>query len=207
MTDQTTEDENARHNDKMKKIKAARDRMMATKTEEKGLIMVHTGPGKGKSSSGFGMILRCIAHGMPCAVVQFIKGDWETGERTFLRTRFADECRFFVSGEGFTWETQDRERDIAAARNGWEIAMAQILDPRNQFVLLDEINIALRYDYLDIDEVVDFLLTRKPAMTHVCLTGRNAKPELIEAADLVTEMTLLKHPFREGVVAQKGVEF
>ena len=207
MTDQTTEDENARHNAKMKKIKAARDRMMETKTEEKGLIMVHTGPGKGKSSSGFGMILRCIAHGMPCAVVQFIKGDWETGEKTFLRTRFADECRFFVSGEGFTWETQDRARDIAAARNGWEIAMAQILDPQIQFVLLDEINIALRYDYLDIDEVVDFLLTRKPAMTHVCLTGRNARPELIEAADLVTEMTLVKHPFREGVMAQKGVEF
>jgi len=207
MTDQTTEDENARHNAKMKKIKAARDRMMETKTEEKGLIMVHTGPGKGKSSSGFGMILRCIAHGMPCAVVQFIKGDWETGEKTFLRTRFADECRFFVSGEGFTWETQDRARDIAAAQNGWEIAMAQILDPQIQFVLLDEINIALRYDYLDIDEVVDFLLTRKPAMTHVCLTGRNARPELIEAADLVTEMTLVKHPFREGVMAQKGVEF
>ena len=207
MTDQTTEDENARHNAKMKKIKAARDRMMATKTEEKGLIMVHTGPGKGKSSSGFGMILRCIAHGMPCAVVQFIKGDWETGEKTFLRERFADECRFFVSGEGFTWETQDRERDIAAAQNGWRMAREQILDPQIRFVLLDEINIALRYAYLDIDEVVDFLLTQKPEMTHVCLTGRNAKPELIEAADLVTEMTLLKHPFREGVKAQKGVEF
>lgn len=202
-----TEDENARHAEKMKKIKAARDRMMETKTEEKGLIMVHTGPGKGKSSSGFGMILRCIAHGMPCAVVQFIKGNWDTGEKTFLRERFADECRFFVSGEGFTWETQDRERDIAAAENGWRIAKEQILDPEVQFVLLDEINIALRYDYLDIDEVVDFLLHEKPRMTHVCLTGRNAKPELIEAADLVTEMTLVKHPFRDGVKAQQGVEF
>ncbi|WP_226626509.1 cob(I)yrinic acid a,c-diamide adenosyltransferase [Alloyangia pacifica] len=196
-----------RHTEKMKKIKAARDRMMAKKTEEKGLIIVHTGTGKGKSSSGFGMIMRCIAHGMPCAVVQFIKGTWMTGEAELLRTRFAAECRFFVSGEGFTWETQDRARDIAAAQNGWKIAQQQILDPEVQFVLLDEINIALRYEYLDIDEVVDFLQTRKPPMTHVCLTGRNARPELIEAADLVTEMTLLKHPFKEGVKAQKGVEF
>jgi cob(I)alamin adenosyltransferase len=201
------DDVTLRHNEKMRRIKAARDEMMKTKTEEKGLVIVHTGAGKGKSSSGFGMIVRCIAHGMPCAVVQFIKGTWETGEKTFLRERFADECRFFVSGEGFTWETQDRDRDVAAARNGWEIAKAQILDPAIRFVLLDEINIALRYDYLAVDEVVEFLLTRKPAMTHVCLTGRNAKPELIEAADLVTEMTLVKHPFRDGVKAQKGVEF
>lgn len=201
------DDVTARHNAKMKKIKAARDEMMKSKTEEKGLIMVHTGAGKGKSSSGFGMIMRCIAHGMPCAVVQFIKGNWETGEKTFLRTRFADECRFFVSGEGFTWETQDRDRDIAAAENGWRIAQEQILDPAIQFVLLDEINIALRYDYLDIDAVVDFLLTQKPAMTHVCLTGRNAKPELIETADLVTDMSLVKHPFKDGVKAQRGVEF
>lgn len=201
------DDTTARHNEKMRKIKAARDKMMETKTEEKGLILVHTGTGKGKSSSAFGMIMRCISHGMPCAVVQFIKGNWDTGEKTFLRERFADECRFFVSGEGFTWETQDRERDIAAAENGWRIAKEQILDPEIQFVLLDEINIALRYDYLDINEVVDFLLTQKPQMTHVCLTGRNAKPELIEAADLVTEMNLIKHPFRDGVKAQQGVEF
>ena len=196
-----------RHNEKMRKIKAARDKMMETKTEEKGLIIVHTGAGKGKSSSGFGMIMRCIAHGMPCAVVQFIKGTWSTGEKTFLTERFADECRFFVSGEGFTWETQDRERDVAAATAGWEKAKELILDPDIQFVMLDEINIALRYDYLDIDEVVDFLLTRKPDMTHVLLTGRNAKPELIEAADLVTEMTLVKHSFKDGVKAQRGVEF
>ncbi|MEI4195525.1 cob(I)yrinic acid a,c-diamide adenosyltransferase [Roseovarius sp. E0-M6] len=201
------DDENARHTEKMRKIKAVRDKLMATKTEEKGLIMVHTGNGKGKSSSGFGMIMRCIGHGIPCAVVQFIKGNWETGEKTFLRDRFSEECRFFVSGEGFTWETQDRERDIAAAQNGWKIAREQILDPEIRFVLLDEINIALRYDYLDIDEVVDFLLTEKPHMTHVCLTGRSAKPELIEAADLVTEMSLLKHPFKDGVKAQEGVEF
>ncbi len=207
MTEPTPEDVNARHAEKMKKIKAARDRMMETKTEEKGLIMVHTGTGKGKSSAGFGMIMRCIAHGMPCAVVQFIKGNWSTGEREFLRERFASECQFVVSGEGFTWEVQDRERDIAAARAGWEKAKELIRDEAVQFVLLDEINIALRYDYLDVDEVVDFLLHEKPFMTHVCLTGRNAKPELIEAADLVTEMTLVKHPFRDGVKAQKGVEF
>ena len=201
------EEKNARHAEKMKKIKAARDRMMATKTDEKGLILVHTGTGKGKSSSGFGMILRCIAHGMPCAVVQFIKGNWITGEAEMIRNRFAEECRFFVSGEGFTWETQDRARDIAAAQAGWEIAKSQILDPEIRVVLLDEINIALRNDYLDIDDVVAFLQTRKPEMTHVCLTGRNAKPELIVAADLVTEMTLVKHPFRDGIKAQKGVEF
>ena len=198
---------NLRHAEKMKKIKAARDRMMAGKTAEKGLILVHTGAGKGKSSSGFGMILRCIAHGMPCAVVQFIKGNWVTGEAKMIREKFAAECRFFVSGEGFTWETQDRARDIAAAQRGWQIAQEQILDPEVRFVLLDEINIALRYGYLDIDEVVGFLLERKPEMTHVCLTGRNAKPELIEAADLVTEMTLVKHPFRDGIKAQQGVEF
>lgn len=196
-----------RHNAKMKRIKAARDAMMATKTEERGLIMVHTGAGKGKSSSGFGMILRCIAHGMPCAVVQFIKGNWETGEKTLLRERFAQECRFFVSGEGFTWETQDRERDVAAARNGWRIAQEQILDPAIRFVLLDEINIALRYDYLDLAEVLAFLAEEKPPLTHVVLTGRNAAEGLIEAADLVTEMTLVKHPFRAGIKAQIGVEF
>ena len=203
MSDEMTE----RHNAKMRKIKAARDEMMKTKTEEKGLILVHTGKGKGKSSAGFGMVMRCIAWGMPSAVVQFVKGNWDTGEKTLLRERFAGECRFFVSGEGFTWETQDRERDIAAAKEGWRIAQEQILDPEIRFVLLDEINIALRYDYLDIDEVVAFLLEKKPPMTHVCLTGRNAKPELIEAADLVTEFEQVKHPFREGVKAQKGVEF
>ena len=202
-----SDDINTRHREKMKKIKAARDKIMATKTEEKGLIIVHDGNGKGKSSSGFGMIMRAIGHGMPCAVVQFIKGTWITGEGELLRKRFAEECTFVISGEGFTWDTQDRERDIAAARAGWERAKEIIRDPRYQFVLLDEINIALRYDYLDIDEVVEFLLTDKPHMTHVCLTGRNAKPELIEAADLVTEMTLVKHPFKDGVKAQKGVEF
>ena len=200
-------DENQRHKAKMQKIKAARDKIMQSKTKEKGLIMVHTGAGKGKSSSGFGMIMRCIAHQMPCAVVQFIKGTWVTGERKLLTEKFQEECTFVVSGEGFTWETQDRERDIAAAQAGWQRAKKFINDEKYQFVLLDEINIALRYDYIDIDEVVDFLLAEKPPMTHVCLTGRNAKPELIEAADLVTEMTLVKHPFKDGVMAQLGVEF
>ena len=200
-------DENQMHKAKMQKIKAARDKIMQSKTKEKGLIMVHTGAGKGKSSSGFGMIMRCIAHQMPCAVVQFIKGTWVTGERKLLTERFQEECTFVVSGEGFTWETQDRERDIAAAQAGWQRAKELIKDEKFKFVLLDEINIAVRYGYIDIDEVVDFLLAEKPHMTHVCLTGRNAKPELIEAADLVTEMTLLKHPFKDGVMAQLGVEF
>ena len=191
----------------MQKIKEARDKMMDSKTEEKGLIIVHTGAGKGKSSSGFGMIMRCIAHEMPCAVIQFIKGTWRTGERDFLQKKFPKECTFIVSGEGFTWETQDRAKDIAAAQAGWKQAKKLILNPEIQFVLLDEINIALRYDYLDIDEVVEFLLTEKPPMTHVVLTGRNAKEELIAAADLVTEMSLIKHPFRDGIKAQKGIEF
>lgn len=197
----------ARHAAKMARKKAARDRMMATKTGEKGLIIVHTGPGKGKSSSGFGMILRAIAHDMPCAVVQFIKGSWDTGERRLITTHFGDLCRFVASGEGFTWETQDRARDIAAARAGWDKAKELIRDLEIRMVLLDEINIALRYGYLDLDEVLAFLRDEKPEMTHVILTGRNAAEALIEAADLVTEMTLVKHPFRAGIKAQPGVEF
>ena len=197
----------SRHAAKMAKIKAARDKMMAGKAGEKGLIIVHTGAGKGKSSSGFGMILRCIAHGMPCAVVQFIKGAWDTGERRLIEENFADICQFYAMGEGFTWETQDKARDIAAARRGWEKAKELIRDPDIRFVLLDEINIALRYDYLDLDEVLTFLRDEKPPLTHVCLTGRNAKDALIEAADLVTEMTLVKHPFRSGIKGQPGVEF
>lgn len=197
----------ARHARKMKTIKAARDRMMKTKTAEKGLIIVHTGAGKGKSSSGFGMILRALAHGMPSAVVQFIKGGWDTGERRLLTTHFADLCQFHAMGEGFTWETQDRERDIAAARAGWDKARDLIRDPCIRMVLLDEINIALRYGYLPLDEVLDFLREEKPPMSHVILTGRNADPALIAMADLVTEMTLIKHPFRQGIKAQKGIEY
>ncbi len=196
-----------RHKAKMARIKAARDRMMQTRTEERGLIIVHTGKGKGKSSSGFGMVMRCVGWGIPAAVVQFVKGDWETGEKRVLQERFADAVRLDVAGEGFTWETQDRDRDIAAAARGWDIARERIRDPQIGFVLLDEINIALRYGYLDIDEVVGFLQTEKPAMTHVVLTGRNAKEELIAAADLVTDFDLVKHPFRDGVKAQKGIEY
>ncbi len=197
----------AKHAQKMAKKKAARDKIMATKSGEKGLIIVHTGAGKGKSSAGFGMILRCVAHQMPCAVVQFIKGAWDTGERRLLEGHFSNLCQFHAMGEGFTWETQDKTRDIAAARAGWEKAKALIRDDRIRMVLLDEINVALRYDYLPIDEVLAFLRDEKPEMTHVVLTGRNAKEELIEMADLVTEMTLVKHPFRAGIKGQRGVEF
>jgi len=200
-------DDDTRHAVKMAKKKAARDKIMATKSGEKGLIIVHTGAGKGKSSSAFGMIMRCIAHGMPCAVVQFIKGAWSTGERTLIETRFGDLCQFHAMGEGFTWETQDKARDIAAARAAWEKAKELIRDDKNRMVLLDEINIALRYDYIPLDEVLAFLREEKPAMTHVVLTGRNAAEGLIEMADLVTEMTLVKHPFRSGVKGQPGVEF
>ncbi|HRY06150.1 MAG TPA: cob(I)yrinic acid a,c-diamide adenosyltransferase [Hyphomicrobiaceae bacterium] len=200
-------DADAKHNAKKAKVKASRDKIMAEKVDGKGLIIVHTGTGKGKSSAGFGMIVRCIAHDMPCAVVQFIKGAWDTGERRLLSSTFGDLCQFHAMGEGFTWETQDRQRDIAAARAGWEKAKELIRDPKIRLVLLDEINIALRYDYLDVNEVIDFLAAEKPPLNHVVLTGRNAKPELIEAADLVTEMTLIKHPFRSGIKAQPGVEF
>ena len=199
--------DDARHAVKMAKKKAARDKIMATKSGEKGLIIVHTGAGKGKSSSGFGMILRCVAHKMPCAVVQFIKGAWDTGERRLLTENFSDLCQVHAMGEGFTWETQDRARDVAAAQAGWQKARELIRNPAIRMVLLDEINIALRYDYIALDEVLGFLRDEKPPLTHVVLTGRNAAEGLIEIADLVTEMTLIKHPFRSGIKAQIGVEF
>ena len=196
-----------RHAMRMAKKKVARDKIMATKTDEKGLVIVHTGKGKGKSSSAFGMIFRCIAHDMQCAVVQFIKGGMSTGERDLILSKFSDTCAFHTMGEGFTWETQDRSRDTEMAQAAWAKAKELILDDANKMVLLDEINIALRYDYLDVNEVVAFLRDHKPHMTHVVLTGRNAKDELIEHADLVTEMELIKHPFRSGIKAQIGVEF
>jgi cob(I)alamin adenosyltransferase len=196
-----------RHAMKMAKKKAARDKIMATKTDEKGLIIVNTGKGKGKSSAAFGMIFRCIAHDMKCAVVQFIKGGMSTGERDLILGKFSDTCSFHTMGEGFTWETQDRDRDVEMAQAAWEKAKELIRDDSHKMVLLDEINIALRYDYIDVNEVVKFLEEEKPHMTHVVLTGRNAKEELIEAADLVTEMELIKHPFRAGIKAQIGVEF
>ena len=199
--------DDARHAEKMAKKKAARDKIMATKTDEKGLVIVHTGKGKGKSTAAFGMIFRHIAHGMPSAVVQFIKGGMSTGERDLILSRFSDLCEFHTMGEGFTWETQDRARDVTAAQAAWTKAKELIASGEKSMVLLDEINIAIRYDYIDVHEVVDFLRNEKPAMTHVVLTGRNAKEELIEVADLVTEMELVKHPFRSGIKAQKGVEF
>ena len=206
-TDDTAPSDSERHNAKMARKKQARDKIMATKTDEKGLIIVHTGKGKGKSSAAFGMIFRCIAHQLPCAVVQFIKGGMDTSERNLITGNFPELCAFHTMGEGFTWETQDRERDIAAASAAWEKAKELILDERHHMVLLDEINIALRYGYIEIAEVIDFLTNSKPEMTHVVLTGRNAAEELIEIADLVTEMSLVKHPFRSGIKAQIGVEF
>ena len=207
MTDDQAPNDVDRHNSKMAKKKQARDKIMATKTQEKGLVIVNTGKGKGKSSAAFGMIFRCIAHQMPCAVVQFIKGGMDTGERNLITAHFGDLCQFYTMGEGFTWETQDKERDIAAATAAWEKAKELIRDERNQMVLLDEINIALRYGYIDLGEVMKFLENEKPPMTHVVLTGRNAAEDLIEIADLVTEMALVKHPFRSGIKAQIGVEF
>jgi cob(I)alamin adenosyltransferase len=201
----TDTDINTLHREKMARRKAARARMLATKTEERGLLIVHTGLGKGKSTAAFGMVLRCIGHGMRVGVVQFVKGAWGTGERDVL-AKFPDLVTCRAMGEGFTWDTQDRERDIAAARAAWDMAKAMIADPSYSLVLLDELNIVLRYDYLPLDEVLAVLRT-KPRDLHVIVTGRNAKAELIELADLVTEMTLVKHPFRSGVKAQKGIEF
>jgi cob(I)alamin adenosyltransferase len=201
----TDVDINAEHREKMARRKAARARMLATKTEERGLLIVHTGIGKGKSTAAFGMVLRCIGHGMRVGIVQFVKGAWGTGERDVL-TKFPDLVTCRAMGEGFTWDTQDRERDIAAARAAWEVAKGMMADPSYNLVLLDELNIVLRYDYLPLDEVLT-ALRAKPHDLHVVVTGRNAKPELIQLADLVTEMTMVKHPFRSGVKAQKGIEF
>jgi cob(I)alamin adenosyltransferase len=199
------EDLNARHAEKMRKKKAARDKIIATKTIEKGLLIVHTGKGKGKSTAAFGMVFRALGHGFRVGVVQFVKGVWQTGERIVLE-KFPEQVTMKAMGEGFTWETQDRARDVAAARKAWEEAKAMIADPSYRMVLLDELNIVLRYDYLPLDEVVQ-VLKSKPADTHVIVTGRNAKDEIIEIADLVTEMEFVKHPFRSGVKAQAGIEF
>ena len=200
-------DDPDRHALKMAKKKAARDKIMATKTDQKGLIIVHTGKGKGKSSAAFGMIFRCIAHDMKCVVVQFIKGGMSTGERDLILSKFSDTCEFHTMGEGFTWETQDKSRDTEMAQAAWAKAKELILDESNTMVLLDEINIAIRYDYVAVSDVVTFLRDHKPPMTHVVLTGRNAHDDLIDLADLVTEMELVKHPFRAGIKAQIGVEF
>jgi cob(I)alamin adenosyltransferase len=205
MSQDTDPDLDARHHAKMAKKKAARDKIMAAKTEEKGLLIVHTGKGKGKSTAAMGMAMRCIGHRLKVGIVQFVKGKWDTGERRVLE-RFPELCVIKAMGEGFTWETQDRARDIAAARRAWDEARAMIADPTYKMVILDELNIVLRYDYLPVGEVID-ALKAKPRNLHVVVTGRNAKDELIAIADLVTEMELVKHPFRDGVKAQKGVEF
>ncbi|MBD8894056.1 cob(I)yrinic acid a,c-diamide adenosyltransferase [Roseibium litorale] len=200
------EELNARHAEKMKKKKAARDKIMATKTIEKGLIIVNTGKGKGKSTAGFGMVFRSLGHGHKVGVVQFVKGRLDTGERLALE-RFSDLVTVKRMGEGFTWETQDRQRDIDAARQAWEAAKDMITSGEFRLVLCDELNIVLRYDYLPVEEVADFLKNEKPEDVHVVITGRNAKDELIEVADLVTEMEQVKHPFRSGVKPQEGIEF
>ena len=199
------DDDAARHAAKMAKRKAAQDAEVASKTIEKGLLMVHTGPGKGKTTAAFGLLLRMVGRGRPCGVVQFIKGAWSTGEREAL-LRFEDLVEWHTMGEGFTWETQDRARDVAAARRAWAQALALMRRPGLGLLVLDELNIALRYDYLPEVEVVEALKAR-PAGLHVVVTGRNARPALVEAADLVTEMALVKHHFAAGVRAQEGVEF
>lgn len=206
----TDEEINARANEKAKKRKEVRDRMLATKTIEKGLLMVHTGKGKGKSTAAFGLVMRAIGNGFRIGIVQFVKGKWQTGERPVLEM-FPEQVTIKAMGEGFTWDTQDRARDIRAASEAWAEAKRMIAacdgdSPAYDMLVFDELNIVLRYDYLDLAEVIETLRNRSPRL-HVVVTGRNAKPELIEVADLVTEMTEIKHPFQVGVKAQKGIEF
>ena len=196
----------AEHRAKMKKIQAAQAKKVAAKTVEKGLVIVHTGPGKGKTSAALGMAVRAIGHGMKVGVIQFVKGAMATGEKAVF-DRFPDLIEFKPMGEGFTWDTQDRTRDIAVAREAWEEVKRMIGDPSYAMVIADELNIVLRYDYLPVDEVLE-ALSAKPHMTHVIITGRNAPQPLIDTADLVTEMAQVKHPFREQTVkAQRGIEF
>jgi cob(I)alamin adenosyltransferase len=197
---------NEEHKQAMQALKAEREAMMAEKTDEApGLLLVHTGDGKGKSTAAFGMVARALGWNQKVGIVQYIKGKWITGERQFFK-RFPDSVRYEVMGEGFTWDTQDRARDIAAAQAAWATSLEMLNDPELDLVILDELNIALRYDYLDIDRVVADLIVR-PRDKHVVITGRNAKPELLAIADLVTEMTLVKHPFEQGIKAQRGIDF
>ena len=203
MTDTT--DDFARHNARMVRLSEARAKMQARRTLERGLLIVHTGNGKGKSSSAFGMAIRSIGWGLKVAILQYVKGKWETGERNFFEAH-PDLATFEVMGEGFTWDTQDRALDIEAARAAWERSKAMILDPEIDFVILDELNIVLRDDTLPIVEIVAFLRDR-PLTKHICITGRGAKPELLEIADLVTDFTEVKHPYKAGFKAQRGVEY
>lgn len=196
---------NERANEKARRRKATRQKMLASITEERGLLVVHTGKGKGKTTAAIGMVCRCVGHGMKVGIVQFVKGAWTSAERIVLE-KFPDLVDIRVMGEGFTWDTQDRARDIRAAQKAWETAKTMLNDPTYSMILLDELNIVLRYDYLPVTEVVSVLTAKRPDL-HVVVTGRNAKPELIDVADLVTDMTMVKHPFRDGVKAQKGIEF
>ena len=202
----TESEDDARHKAKMAHRKAVQDAEVASKTVEKGLLMVHTGTGKGKSTAAFGLALRMIGRGRKVGVVQFIKGAWSTGEKLALEAMAPDMVEWHALGEGFTWETQDKARDIAACERAWETAVAMMANPDFGLVVLDELNIALRYDYLPLDDVLAGLAAR-PTDLHVVVTGRNAKPPLIEAADLVTEMTLVKHHFKAGVKTQEGIEY
>ncbi len=199
-------DDSARYKAKMAHRKAVQDAEVASKTIEKGLLMVHTGTGKGKSTAAFGLALRMIGRGRKVGVVQFIKGAWSTGEKIALEAMAPDMVDWHALGEGFTWETQDKERDIAACGKAWETALTMMTNPDFGLVVLDELNIALRYDYLSLDEVLAGLAAR-PEELHVVVTGRNAKAPLVEAADLVTEMTLVKHHFKAGVKSQEGIEY
>jgi cob(I)alamin adenosyltransferase len=206
MTDAADEaDRNSEHAEAMRALKAERDALMAEKRDGRGLLMVHTGDGKGKSTAAFGMLARALGWGYKVGVVQYIKGKWITGERQFFR-KFPDQVRYAVMGEGFTWDVADREKDVAAARAAWATSLDMIADPDLHLVVLDELNIALRYDYLDIAEVVEGLKTR-PVDKHVCVTGRSARPELLAIADLITEFQAVRHPFEQGFKAQRGVDF
>jgi cob(I)alamin adenosyltransferase len=200
-----TSEDDAHHRAKMTNRKAVQDAKLAAKTVEKGLLIVHTGKGKGKSTAAFGLLLRAVGRGFRCGVVQFGKGAWQSGERTAIE-RFGDQVQWHTLGEGFTWETQDRTRDVEAAKRAWAKTLELMADPSIRLIVLDELNIALRYDHLDIGEVVAALKARRPDL-HVVVTGRNAKTEMTDAADLVTEMTLVKHHFAAGVKAQEGIEF
>ena len=200
-----TDDVNARHHEAKKALKAERDIITSRKRDGSGLLLVNTGDGKGKTTAAFGMAARALGWGQRVGIVQFIKGKWITGERQFF-ARFPDQVVYKVMGEGFTWETQDRARDIAAAQAAWGASVEMIADPSLNLVILDELNIALHYEYLDLAEVIAALAAR-PADKHVCVTGRNARPELIEIADVVTEMSLVRHPFDQDFKAQKGIDF
>lgn len=202
---QTDEHDEARHKEKMAKRKAAQDAEVSGKTVEKGLLIVHTGKGKGKSTAAWGLLLRALGRGIRVGVVQFGKGAWETGERKAIE-KFGDQVVWHTLGEGFTWETQDHARDVAAAEKAWDTTKSLMADPSFRLIILDELNIALRYEHLDLATVLETLRNRRPDL-HVVVTGRNAKPDLIEAADLVTDMTPVKHHFAAGVKAQEGIEF